>query len=491
MTTKSGNGLSDLQKKQLAIALAKRERLLLDTAFDAFDLNSEPTEDQRKVFEDINSVGYRWVVGGNRSGKTQLGARELTWIILDKHPYFKRPASWNNQPLTCLVVGKVRQLIENELWLKKIRPFLDPTEWKETRVGNILQSVQHKETKDTIVFLTHGDSSNRVVQNLQGYTAHYVWVDEMPGSTSVISELQRRLDTTKGPFLATFTPTVTNLDIRRLVDSAVAPVAKKYRLAMVDNPLVDKDEAIAKMAGYSEAEKRTRLYGEWAVGEESVYFFDYDTMVEPLPETYHPNWRHVESVDPGIRNAGYSLWAEDPATGVWYCVKAEHLKDSVSTEHLVNEVLSLSKGYNIVRRVCDPANPYYYQDAARLGVKPAYIVPYAKNQNRKEALISNLQNELTRGKIKITPSCATLIDELQRAKFNDVGNKIVNSSSYHCTDTAQYFVDTKPKRDVVASAQTWDAQLLEQHKQREAAKAKKPATGYKWYKGTASRRFRR
>jgi len=434
-----------MSDKLLASAMARLDKLKRQSCFDPFNLDSKATKQQDEIFRDCGVIQYRWIVAGNRSGKSQLGAREITWILQDLHPYFKRPQSWVGVPLTILVVGKSRQNIESELWTKKIKPFLEG-EWKEKRVGTQLHSTIREETGDQIVFLTHADSSDRIIDNLQGYTAHYVWVDEMPKRFRVLEELQRRTDTTGGPFLATFTPKVVNMEIKNVVDAQKEPIGKKYPLHKLLNPLFKgkEEEEMQKLAGYPKSVLDTVLYGKWGSLEEGVYEFNADEMVEDLPQNYSPNWRHVESVDPAMNTTGYTLWAENPSNGVWYCIKSEYIDGVKDPLHLWNIVQEKSKGYHLVRRICDGHEIWFYTTAHRNGCKPGYVVVEDKNKGRKEELIKALQSNLTHGKIKLTPSCHILMDELTNCQWNEDGSRIINSSKYHCADTAQYFVDLMP-----------------------------------------------
>lgn len=456
-----------MSDKNLGAALARLQKLQLEKCFDPFKPESKPTPQQEEVFRDCGVVQYRWVIGGNRSGKSGLASRELTWILQNTHPYFKRPKNWGEAPLLCLVVGKSRQGLENELWANKIKPFLtDPDKWKVTRAGNVLQSVENKDTGDRIVFLTHADASDRIIDNLQMYTAHYVWLDEMPKKMRVLEELQRRTDTTGGPFIATFTPKVVSNEIRNVVEASQLPVGKKYQIHKLQNPVYQgrEQEELLKLAGYPEALKRTILYGDWGAADGSVYDFDADTMTCPLPPGYSPTWRHVESVDPATGTTGYTLWAEDPLSKIWYCVKAEYIriKDPLYLWRTVN---LKSQGYNLVRRICDPHEVWYITTAHREGCRPYYLTVEDKNQGRKEELIKGLQSRLSHGKIKITTACSDLIDELTSCQLSEEG-KIINSSKYHLLDTAQYFCDLLPQPDLGPPIETWADALLRANEKR-------------------------
>lgn len=402
----------------------------------------------------------------HNSGKSQLAARELTWILTDTHPYWKRPAHWKSNPITCLIAGQNLTMMESEIWYKKILPFLDASEWSTVRQGNQLKRAVNKKTGDQIIFLSHTDGSEKNRRQMQGYTAEYVWLDEMPTSPAILEELQARIATTGGRFIATFTPKFRSDIIRRIVDSAQEPYGKKYKMSMLDNPVIDQKEQLARLAGRSQAEINTALYGDWSTGDNAVYHFDYETMtVDKLPDHYNAGWRHVESVDPALRSkCGYTLWAEDPNSGTWYLVNDEYIQGDVTLdpERLFQIIQKRSANYNITRRISD-SMAYYTSVASKHGV--SYLIPYSKN-NRKEELIKGLQTALSTGKIKIGRWCGMFIDEVQSCQFREDSDQLINSSSYHTLDCAQYFCDMIPAYDPSQAALPWQVMLQQANNRR-------------------------
>jgi hypothetical protein len=100
------------QQRKLAAALKRRKTLSLHDCFDPIDVNSRPTATQRQILDDVDKVQFRYVIAGNQSGKTQTGAREVSWIFSENHPNWKRPERWGNEPLLILVVARTTKQIE-------------------------------------------------------------------------------------------------------------------------------------------------------------------------------------------------------------------------------------------------------------------------------------------------------------------------------------------------------------------------------------------
>ena len=458
--------------KLIAAAIRRLALIKKDTCFDADHPDSVPTKSQLDVLEDISKVRLRYCLGGNQSGKSQLLRREVAWMFERKHPHFTPPKKWQkDEPWQILIVGKTRRMLEDSLW-SGIRKFLTPGTYKETKVGPHLEKVTHKENGNTILFLSH-DNAAVAVDRIQSYSAHATYLDEMPTSYRIIEELQRRGQVKAGPFLASFTPKSVNIKIKKMVESAEYPTAKKYTLRAIDNPQMDESDRnylLESIKTFPESMQKTILEGEWATGENAVYQFHPDVMVQSLPDTYHKNWRHVESSDPAVQSKfGLTLWAEDPKDGMWYCVLAEYIEGVYVPEKIFDEVMRRTEGYNICRRVCDPHESWYIHTALDKGV--SYVAPYDKN-SRKADLIKGLQTALV-DKIRITPACENLIEEITTCHWSKTAaNKIVNSSSYHLLDTAQYFVDCMPKYEQVEPVKQWHDVLREGNQKRKEMKSK-------------------
>jgi phage terminase large subunit-like protein len=453
--------MSTQDPKLVAAALEKYKKLTLAKCFDPAKPLSRANPKQDAIFQDMGNITYRWVVAGNQSGKSQLAARELAWVLTGTHPYWKRPAEWNEH-LTIVIAGQDRKNMEINLWNDRLKRYLNAAEWKEVRSGNTLQYVVNRKTGDQIVFVSHSDSSEANRKHMQGYSAHYVWLDEMPGSFKILDELMQRVSAKNGYLIATFTPKLRNAKIKKIIDASNGTVSKKYSMSKLDNPIYKKrvSEILAALDGYSESYKRTVLYGEWTAGDSAVYDFNPSTMSPPRPDDYSKGWRHVLSVDPALKSKfGLTLWAEHPKSGRWFCVKATYIEGVYDPESIFVRVQEESRGYNIVRRISDVA-AWFTGTATKHGV--SYLTIY-KKMNRKGDLIKNLQ-DLLGTRIFIPEDQMDLINEFEECQWSETAeNKIVNSSSFHLIDSAQYFADVIPQFRGPSMAQSWEVWLHDQN----------------------------
>lgn len=457
--------MPETQDKLLVAALRRLETIKREEAFDPINLDSRPTAAQQSVIDDFGRIRTQWIVAATQSGKSQTACRVITWVLTETHPSWERPSTWGDEPLLILVAGRTGKQIEESL-LPKLLSYLRPGTYKEVRIGNIIQRLEYQ-NGNRIVFQSL-ENPNVARERIQSYVAHMALVDEMPPTSAIIDELQRRVQARNGYFMGSFTPLVVNEDIRKMVDAAVLPFAKKYIFRMFDNPLyadpVRQEEILQSMASLPESVRNTRLYGDWSQADDTVYYFDYPSMVE-FPEEYSPLWRHVESVDPALKSAlGLTIWAENPITGIWYCVHAEYIRGILVPTELVAAVRDRTKGKNIIRRISDPHEVWYIQTAGSMGL--TYTGVYKKHE-RKHELIKNLQERLGNRSLRLAPTCEDLISELQECRWSDrADGKIVNASSYHLLDSAQYFVDNIPKAEKRIEGNNWEDWLYNANRHR-------------------------
>lgn len=405
---------------------------------------SRPTPTQDSILRDGEHSVF-WVLGGNRSGKSQTGGRIVSWWFRNEHPYLQRRPEWGNGPLQILVVGKLGEQLESELWEKKIRPFLDDGSYKVVRIGNVIKRVVHRRNRNSIIFMSHFDAVNAWAK-VQSFTAQVVWLDEMPDHARIVSELVIRTRSSRGFLYATFTPLVRNEDIRKQVDTA-APGVRRVQLSMLDNPVYrgreTDEEAVMRATCTSESEYRARMFGDWYYGDTRVCPYDAQLHMRRLPEHYHPRgWRHLAVLDPAASGyAGLTVWAEDPADGRWWCVKAEYLKGAAAFD-LLNMVEAELQPYTVQFRWCDCNPAGFYKEAIRQHIP---WMAYTDKNDRKLVTINQFNTQLLQGRAVLAPAAYRLAEELVKCTWSDRDpNKIQTASKYHLFDSARYALDSMP-----------------------------------------------
>jgi hypothetical protein len=469
-----------MQDKLLATALARLNKMEKADWFDPNLPNSKPTKQQLEVLLDMARVPYRYVTAGNQAGKSQTGAREASWLFMENHPYWKRPAHWGDEPMIMICMGLTTRQIEEIMW-RKIKSYLDPADYKETHANSTIQKVVNIKNGNTIIFISTNDP-NAARERVQGFVAGYAWLDEMPQRIELVEEVQRRLQAKGGYFLATFTPKVINNKIRLLVDNAVAPYSKKYKFSMFDNPIYNdeiKAQTLASLNGHTQSYINAVLYGDWMTGDEMCYQLDNEKVIKAPPD-YHPGWRHVVAVDPALKSKlGLAVFAEDPTSinsltgrGHWYLVRSEYVSGIFDPILMVQTVENIIHQYNVVRRIYDNEAAWWAGSVSHLKL-PTYQ-PVYKKHHRKGEMMKNNQHALG-NTVFVAPWCTDFIAEMEEMQWSEGDrDKIIAGSKYHLHDSFSYGHDSLPKSD---PGQVWvpdlGARLALQHDRREQMKAKK------------------
>ena len=484
------------RKKLVAAAIAKRDAIKRNTCFDPYKIDSKPSPKQEAPLLDrLKLIIY--VIAGNQSGKSTIGARRTAWMFTETDPYWKRPnahacnmcdstnfekvvverdgvvhesenfncldcghfwVDWADEPLLIIVAGRTTGQLD-KLWKTKIKPYLPKDSYdKPKKQGGVIQEVVNRKNGNTIIFTSH-DKAKEAAEKVQSYVAHFVWLDEMPGDANYIEELHRRCDSRRAQFLATFTPKSRNEAVREMVDNVDPDIGIKYQMGKLDNPIYwgREEEERKKIAHLPLERQLTILEGAWERSSSTVFYLDKLTHIDRLPPTYSPNWPHVVSTDPAAAGkAGFILAARDPSNGFWWIVKAMYLEGKAPSD-LVEEIEKLIMPFNVVRRIYDPHETGFMKEAVKL--KITYMGVWNKTQRKKE-LITNVQQALSDGWLQFNENLFEMYTELNNAEWNNDETGIKRSTKYHLVDALQYLVDNLPEKPKEVQVLSRDAKLM-------------------------------
>lgn len=473
---------------RLAAAVAALEEDSRLSAFDPTRPGSVPTPAQAEIIADFGKVPTQWVTASNRSGKSSTCAGLVARVAAGRQPGFVRPERWGNGPITIVIALATGKHVENML-LPKLTSYWREGEYRVLRQSGVVQGIEMIPSGNRIVIQSM-ENPSKARERLQGYTAHIAWVDEMPRSIGIVTELLMRVSLDGGFFLASFTPLMYSAELKKLVDSAELPNAKRYQLLMLDNPLMSDEEVrqrvLDEMSAYPEEERRARLYGEWLSPESAVFKIVPEMIAPSLPRDYSTRWRHVMSVDPATESAmGMSVWAECPTTRTWYNVLSEYIKDIHVPALLVRHAEGRVRDLNVVRRVCDSASPWYIHTARHETGAEYWPVDKKNTPGRKVGLIRNFQQMLYDRRIILVDGISDLlVDELTEVRWSDSSETptIVRAQKYHLMDTAVYFADPamippRSREQEPLTVENYDARLLEADDRRRAMEARQARSG--------------
>ncbi len=315
----------------------------------------QPHSYQEKAFDVFkDDTKFLGILGGNRSGKTEVGAAIATAWCLGRD-YFKDTPAWAwvsklpipAPPNVVWVVGLDYNIIRDVLWTEKLvngtehAPFVPMAETKKINEG------------DRQIFFKNGSvltckSADSGWEKFQAAAVDFVWIDEEP-EASIYDECFQRTASTGGRILVTLTPLS---DINSGVKDAWiydlyrlslrgSPDYKFVKFSLLDNPSIpdiEKQRQKEKWLGHSE--ERARLYGEFVSRTGLVYpMWNRDKHVVE-PKRLDRNFLRICSIDPAATGPTAALWiAVDPAGDMF--VYREYLEDNlVVSEHAKNIVLA-------------------------------------------------------------------------------------------------------------------------------------------------------
>ena len=505
--------LTDLDHKKLL--LQRQKQLLahkLTACFVATDLNSKA---RGTVLEAQRDGAHRgqWIIAANSVGKTAYGAREIAWHFLGAHPYKPRLPEWGDQPLLLIVSSKTTQIIQQEIWINKLKPLIAGEYVIDKEDRECVRLISNPKNGNRIKFVVHNDAFH-ARERLQGFTAHVAWIDEMPDDSSYISEMLMRLragDVLRkeaplaGYFYCTMTPLVESDGVKALVESASYPF-KKYVFKLEDNPFYegwssDELDVYIRQRCQDDVEFQARRHGLWYYSSERVFGgYNPEKNRTAIPFPYLPSLQHALVVDPAASGkVGVSLAVLAPSQSavagapgkpstyedVWWIVASKKLEGAAASLLVaqIEKEFVTDRGVYVTEdgRICDCAPSGFYKEAL---VQKIPYRPYRQKNDKKKESIEDVNKAFYNGLLMLadTPETEELHKELLSAKWKENETEIKNSHKYHCADTARYLYIMRPKRakapqvfrnEMHALKMAWNDEKAKKEAEEEAALKKK------------------
>lgn len=339
----------------------------------------EPYGAQAEVFTKFTpDIKELYVLGGNRAGKTVVGAAIAAAFLLGKD-YFKNEPAWEwvkdlpiptDRPRAIWVVGLDFPTVRDVIWGEKLingknhPPFL-PKNFEEMG-GKIRESDFQITAPDGSVLTCKSADSGR--EKFQGASVDLVWIDEEP-DVGIYDECWQRTADCGGFIMCTLTPlndTSSGARVpwvfQRVNDSRNGNAdINVVQLGVLDNPYIpekEKERLKAKWAGHPE--ERARLYGDFIQRAGLVYpMLKKDIHFIPRTEIKQDIYR-VACIDPAPTGPTACLWAAiymnpyshtSPGNVVFY--KEYKLANQIVSDHAKN-ILTLNGGDPIDMWFIDP-----------------------------------------------------------------------------------------------------------------------------------------
>ena len=254
------------------------------------------------------------VNGGNRAGKTDLGAQwALAHALGRNHPQVQAWARINGldvrriQPGPGVVWAVSLTFQDSRRYVReKLSKYLPAgTEFRQWNAENEAEALLPGGGKIVCKAWAQGR------EGMQGDAIHGLWADEEPPDQSAWNEALMRLGDFSGRALVTFTPL---MGLTWMYDKYVKTPPKNVGNAYIhgtDNPHVPPEVLLELLSGFSEKEQAARQRGEWVQVEGRLYPFDRAIhVVAPFEIPAH--WLRWVGIDWGARSPHVVWLAEDP-----------------------------------------------------------------------------------------------------------------------------------------------------------------------------------
>ena len=385
-----------------------------------------------------------FVNGGNRAGKTDLGAQ---WAIAHAmgrdHPHTQAWLRANN------LDGRRIQRTPGIVWAVSLT-FPDSRRYVRDKLDKYLPAGTTRrnwtaENEAEAVLPGGGKILCKAWAQgrggFQGDAIHAAWVDEEPGDQPAWNELLMRLADYDGRVLVTFTPGLMGLTwvYDRYVKDAPPGIAS-CAIFGVDNPFVSADVLRELLAQFGAHERAARERGEWVQLEGRVWpQWRRDLHVipaRPLPA----DWRRWRGIDFGVRDAFACVWvARDPSSGLHHLYRVLH-RPQYTTRQNGDEINRLTGSEVIEASVADSAG----LDQRRTLAAECRISTQASPKDIREGVnaVAELLEPDAEGRpgLVVHDTCVPFIREIEAYRWADKGREVPVDKDNHSLDALRYLV---------------------------------------------------
>jgi phage terminase large subunit-like protein len=317
-----------------------------------FVLYWDATPAQKPLFKSFDKkIKVFGILGGNRSGKTEIGTFiDVAWALGKKA--FEGEPAWEfienlpipEPPNNIWVVGLDFPTLRDVIWGEKFRRGRN----HPPLVPELSPYVKKLNDSDFQIFFKNGSvitgkSADSGREKFQGASVDLVHIDE-ECEADVFDECYQRTSDCAGKLLITLTP-LTDIasgvrtpwvhDLYKDAERGLKKDVKFVRLSVLDNPYVpadEKDKLKVKWAGHPE--EKARLYGDFVQRSGLVYPM-WSPAIHMVKRRKLPDvWRKVVSIDPAATGTTAAVWgAIEPGTNNLYLTDEYYESGKVPSDH--------------------------------------------------------------------------------------------------------------------------------------------------------------
>lgn len=403
----------------------------------------------------------RAIIAANRTGKTIMGAYEMTCHLTGEYPHwwqgrkFKSPihawaASVNNE--------STKNILQYELLGDPAVPGsgMIPRDKLFRDQAGRLKMIKKPGVADAIetVYVKHksGGTSRLDFKSyeqgreaFQGTKRQVIWLDEEPRDYGIYSEcLTRTMDKYEpGMIYCTFTPLFGLSDVvlsfmpeGRMPEGGVHPDNPHKFVSQVsweEVPHLNEEQKGEILASYSKHEREARSKGIPSLGAGAIYpFLEDDFVVEPFKIPVW--WPRVYGLDVGWNKTAAIWLAQDPDTNIIYVYSEHYMSESPPA---LNASAIKQRGEWMIG-VIDPASRGKSQIDGRtlFDLYEQEGLDLELANNAVEAGILKVYQAFEVGQIKIFSSCVNTLNEIRIYRRNENGEIIKKKD--HLMDALRY-----------------------------------------------------
>lgn len=448
---------------------------------DSFIRYWEPFEYERKVFEAFTpEVKILVVCGGNRSGKTEVGAA-VTTAWAEGKDYFKGEKAWSwvkNLPIpdkkarNIWIVGMDFNMLRDVIWREKlmtgaVHPGFIP---KDSTVVNIRQDDKQIFFANSAVIT--GKSADSGSEKFQSASIDLVWIDE-ECDASVFNECYQRTIDCKGKIIITVTP-LTDIssgirepwiyDLFEAMKGGRKDIKFVY-LSMLDNPVVsDEEKEAARKKWQGHPEERARLYGEFVRRSGLVYPMWDRRKHLVAPHRPPKGWSHVVSIDPAATGITAAIWAAVDADRNIVIYREYYESDMTVFQHANRILARTPEGEKIDRWLIDPkwgsqrnaeshkTGVQLYREAGIPVIPPMVGEDFGREASL-EYVQATVEPNSRHPKLLVTSDCENFIFEMehytwdmfQKGPLKGLSKEKPIKKNDHLLNAFQYLAATRPR----------------------------------------------
>lgn len=412
----------------------------------------------------------RWVLGGNRTGKTECGAVEALWYAQGVHPFKevpKKSVGW---------IVSLSSQVQRDVAQKKFLTYLPKRMITDITMSRGRADKPANGWIDTITIKNlHGEESKigfkvceQGYDKFQGTSQDWIWFDEEP-PLDVYTECVMRTIDVKGNIWGTMTPLkgLTWVYNQIYKNKPRDPEVKYWAVSWEDNPFLPQDELKRLEGTMTKSDREARQHGRF-IAKTGMVYPEFDHEIHVIKPFEVPKaWYSGICIDPGLNDPLSCHWYAQDFDGNIYVIAEHYQANMIIKEHarIIREKsikmgwMEPFEGYTMA--YIDPSSNARVLPSATTTVEMFYEHGIVCNTNVNNAILAGINQvrmyleprevedkiAYPKGKPRLFffDTCYHMIDEIEELRYSERDQEMPDPNCEdHACDDLRYFMMTKP-----------------------------------------------